>query len=182
MLFRSIRFEDKKDQEEFFMQAERAMTIRVKGGERHGVGGGRSVSVGGYQTTKIKKDHNVEVVEGDYNIAVKEKHLWIDVPNAEFQVLGKNIWQFADQEFVADVYGNAVRMNRDSVSLTGTSELTAGVAGNTIHMDAGALSITGIMGITLTCGGSKIEMTPLGIAITSVGAVDVKGLPIKLNT
>ena len=39
-----IRFEDRHGHEEFFMQAERAMTIRVKGSERHSVGGSRRSS------------------------------------------------------------------------------------------------------------------------------------------
>jgi type VI secretion system secreted protein VgrG len=156
--FNEIRFEDKKGSEEFFMQAEKTMTIKVKAGESHSVGGGQSVSVGGNQATKIKKDHNVEVTEGGYNISVKKKQMFIDVPEAQFHVHGKKIWHIAEEEFTADVHGNTIRMDTSSVSITGKSK------------------------ITLTCGGSSIELTPGGITITSSGPVEVKGLPIKLNS
>jgi type VI secretion system secreted protein VgrG len=156
--FNEIRFEDKKGSEEFFMQAEKTMTIKVKGSESHSVGGGQSVSVGGNQTTKIKKDHNVEVTEGGYNIDVKKKQMFIDVPEAQFHVHGKKIWHIAEEEFTADVHGNTIRMDTSSVSITGKSK------------------------ITLTCGGSSIELTPGGIKITATGPVEVKGLPIKLNS
>jgi type VI secretion system secreted protein VgrG len=155
--FNEIRFEDKKGSEEFFMQAEKTMTIKVKGSESHSVGGARSLTVGANQTTAIKKDHSVEVTEGGYNISVKKKQMFIDVPEAQFHVHGKKIWHIAEEEFTADVHGNTIRMDTSSVSITGKSK------------------------ITLTCGGSTIELTPAGIKITATGPVEVKGLPIKLN-
>ena len=156
--FNEIRFEDLKGSEQFFMHAERTMTIVVKGSESHSVGGSQSVSVGGNHNTKIKKDANVEVTEGGYNIAVKQKQMFIDVPNAQFHVHAKKIWHIAEEEFTADVHGNTIRMDTSTVSITGKSK------------------------VTLTCGGSKIELTPGGITISSAGPVDVKGLPIKLNS
>jgi type VI secretion system secreted protein VgrG len=156
--FNEIRFEDKKGAEEFFMQAEEKMTIKVKGSESHTVYGSRSLGVGGNQTTAIKKDHSVEVTEGGYNIGVKKKQMFIDVPEAQFHVHGKKIWHIADEEFTADVKGNTIRMDTSTVSITGKSK------------------------ITLTCGASSIELTPAGIKITAAGPVEVKGLPIKLNS
>jgi len=176
-----IRFEDKKDQEELFMQAERAMTIRVKGSEHHSVGGGRSVSVGGDQTTRIRKDHKLEVLEGGYNIDVKREHFTIDVPNGPFFVQSQRILQTADT-FFTEVRGSTLLINDKGVSLRVNGDLTADVLGNRLRMSDTGVSITAAVGITLVCGGSKIELSPLGIAITSIGAVDVKGLPIKLNT
>lgn len=164
--FNEIRFEDLKGSEDFFIHAERTMTIKVKASETHSVGGSQSVSVGGNQSvsvggdhnTKIKKNTNVEVTEGGYNIDVKQKQMFIDVPNAQFHVHGKKIWHIAEEEFTADVHGNTIRMDTSSVTITGKSK------------------------VTLTCGGSKIELTPAGITIAATGPVDVKGLPIKLNS
>jgi hypothetical protein len=116
------------------------------------------VSVGGNHNTKIKKDANVEVTEGGYNIAVKQKQMFIDVPNGQFHVHGKKIWHIAEEEFTADVHGNTIRMDPSSVSIKGKDK------------------------ITLECGGSTIELTPGGITISSSGPVDVKGAPIKLNS
>jgi type VI secretion system secreted protein VgrG len=156
--FNELRFEDQKGKEQVFLQAERSLRVRVKGSEGHSVGGGRSLSVGGKQSTKVKKDFEVEVAEGKYDIAVQEGRMWIDVPNAVCGVQAKEVWHYAAEGYIADVKGNRVEINDKEVKITAAVK------------------------ITLTCGGSSIELSAAGIKITSSAPVEVKGTPIKLNT
>ena len=177
-----IRFEDRKGNEELFMHAERTMTIRVDGSESHHVGGSRSVAVGGGQNTTIAKDYNVTVTEGAFNVAVKQQRMLVDVPNAQFHVCGKNIWHVADEELLSTVHDSSLLMDRTSMFLSGTGEIAAEVLGNTLRIDPTSISLSALARITLACGASRIELTPAGIQISSPGPVDVKGLPIKLNS
>jgi type VI secretion system secreted protein VgrG len=54
--FNEIRFEDKKGEEELFIQAEKTQTTKVKGSQSISVDGSRSVSVGGDQSTTVTKN------------------------------------------------------------------------------------------------------------------------------
>lgn len=177
-----IRFEDRKEHEELFVQAQRTMRFRVKGSESHSVAGSRRVAIGGSQKMTIAQDHDVEVTEGGYHIAVRQQHMLVDVPRAQFHVCGKNIWHVADEELMSTVHDSSLLMDRTSVYLTGTGEIEADVRGNVVRIDPTSVSVTAHARITLACGASKIELTPVGIEISSPGPVDVKGLPIKLNS
>jgi type VI secretion system secreted protein VgrG len=177
-----IRFEDKKGDEELYLHAERTMTVRVEGSESHSTAGSRNLVVGGGQNTAVTKDHNVEVSEGAYNIAVRQQHMLIDVPNDRFHVCGKNIWHVADDELLSTVHDSSLLMDRTSMYLSGTSEIVTEVVGNVVHVGTASISLTAIGRITLSCGPSKIELTPAGIEISSPGPVDMKGVPIKFNS
>jgi type VI secretion system secreted protein VgrG len=177
-----IRFEDGKDREELFMQAERTMTVRVKGSESHNVGGDRSTSVGGDQETRVQGDHDVEVSKGHYQIAVRQKHMAVNVPEAEFRVFGKYVWHRANQALLANVDDSSLFMDRTKVAVATVGEITCGVSGNVIRIDPTGVSVTAMERLTLTCGPSTIELTLTGIRISSAGPVDLKGLPIKLNS
>jgi type VI secretion system secreted protein VgrG len=168
-----IYFDDKKDQEQFFMQAERAMTIRVKGSEHHSVGGARTVAVDGNQTTTIKGDDLLEVVEGHYGIEVRQKGMTVVVPDAEFEVQAKDVNHFARREFHANVDRSTLRMRPAGIE--------ADVLGNVVRIDPTSVSIEALVSISLTCGASKIELRPEGIKISAAAPIDVHGVPIKLN-
>ena len=168
-----IRFEDRAGHEELFMQAQRTMKIRVKASESHRVGGSRSVAVGGSQSTTINQDHTVKVVEGAYDI---------HVPKARFHVMGKHIWQTATEHFYASVAQSHVELKSESISINTIGKITADVCGNAICIDPASVSINAMARLTLTCGTSKIELKPEGIEISSPCPIDIKGLPIKLNS
>ena len=204
--YNEIRFEDRKDHEELFLQAQRTMRLRVKGSERHTVGGGRSVSVEGDQTTSVRGNHYVDVWDGHYQIDVMQQHMAVNVPQAEFRVLGKNVWHRGIEALLANVDASRLSMNRSEVALAAVGQITsdvggsslrldperiamkapaeigADVNGNTLRIDTTSISLTAVAGITLSCGTSKIQLTPIGIEISSAGPIDVQGLPIKLNS
>jgi type VI secretion system secreted protein VgrG len=71
--FNEIRFEDKKGEEELFMQAEKNMTVKVKKNQSTSVGANRSASVGaddsvsvtGNRSVTVEKKHTVTVTQAD---------------------------------------------------------------------------------------------------------------------
>jgi type VI secretion system secreted protein VgrG len=141
--FNEIRFEDKKGHEELFLHAEKTMSVKVKGSQSVSVGGGQTVSVGGDQKSTVKKNTIFEVTEGGYNIEVKQKQMFIDVPLAQFHVHAKKNWNIAEEEIALDVHGNTIRIDTNGITLTATA------------------------GLKLKCGGSTIDMSPAEIKITS---------------
>jgi type VI secretion system secreted protein VgrG len=91
--FNEIRFEDKKGQEELFMQAEKNKTVNVKNNRSASVGANDSVSVGGDRSVSVTGNLSVTVsgggkspVHSDHNVTGKY-HLGasdcidIDAPN-----------------------------------------------------------------------------------------------------
>lgn len=70
--FNEIRFEDKKGQEDLFIQAEKTQTTKVKQSQTITVGADRSCSVGGNESVTVSKDRSVHVT-GNQSVTIDGK-------------------------------------------------------------------------------------------------------------
>jgi type VI secretion system secreted protein VgrG len=101
--FNEIRFEDKKDEEELFIQAEKNKTVKVKNNRSASVGADDSVSVGGSRTESIDHDRTVTVGKAG---AAKSR---VDVTGSHDET--------ATEYIKLDVNGTFIKIDETSITL-----------------------------------------------------------------
>lgn len=160
--FNEIRFEDKKDEEQFFMHAEKDMDIRIKNDLKEWVGNDSH--------RIVKKDH-YEQIEGDTHLIVKEgesgKGNRLELVEGDQHLeVQKNVNEKIGESLSTDVAQDIDIKAGQNYSLE---------AGSNIHLKAGMnVVIEAGTQITLKVGGNFITISSSG--------VDVKGTMIKLNS
>ena len=115
--FNEIRFEDKKGQEELFMQAEKNMTVKVKQNHSISAGASQSLSAGGDQSISTQANQTV-TVKGTRSLTVKggeSKH---------------------------DVTGKYALTASDTIDITATNKITLKCGGSTIVMTPADITLT----------------------------------------
>jgi type VI secretion system secreted protein VgrG len=172
--FNEIRFEDKKGEEELYIQAEKTQTTKVKGSQGITVDGSRSVSVGGDQSTTVTKnetqtykaDRKMDVTGTDTNtitgahsgtykagrtqtVSGQDDVLTVAL-NRTSTITGQYHIQ-ADAEY-------KVTHKNNVILLSGTkAEVTNGKC--KITMDGGKLMVEAPESLTIKCGDTSIALT-----------------------
>jgi type VI secretion system secreted protein VgrG len=177
--YNEIRFEDKKDNEQIFINAERDMDLRVEhdsreyvGANRHlivqasqyeAVGGDKHSRVKGSHVAEIEKDMQLEVV-GDQKHAVDGNGSFFVLGDRKDAVGGKmSLLVGGDQ--VAQVNRNVslevLQSRNERVGMTHALE-----AGETIHLKAGmTVVIEAGMQLSLKGPGGFVDIGPAGVSI-----------------
>lgn len=141
-----IRFEDLKDKEQLFIQAQRQMDLRVKASHFHTVGGAYHLRVGDELREFVNKSKHVHIKEHLYTWVEGEEHRAIQGLQA-IEVQGTRSIHVKDSAM--DLYGADHKME-----VTGTFE----VAADKILLDAPG-------GIEIKSGGSSITLSSSGVHI-----------------
>lgn len=183
--FNELRFEDKKDQEQIFLHAERNLDVRVKADRMESVVGNRHLTVGsekdgesqgdqkdkvfGFSHRRVLQDHD-EQVEGDYKLTVGKGK----VDRGEMDLLvAKDKRETVEGKSHCHVQGDwitkydqdvHVQVGKDRHEKIGMTHATD--AGMTIHLKAGMnVVIEGGMQLTLKGAGGFISIDPMGVTI-----------------
>ncbi len=147
-----IRFEDLKDKEQLFIQAQRQMDTRVKASHFHTVGGSYHVIVGG------EKDG--ELFGGYLQLVHKEKRTHVK----DY----RKMWIEGDEQYFVDgsqyifVEGDQLRVVQGNIRV---ESMGRSIQASTYHVDADTIKLQATAGIELVCGGSSIVLVPAGIYI-----------------
>jgi len=154
--FNEIRFEDKKGEEELFVQAEKTHTVKVKGSRSLSVGGSESISVGGTRSTTVTKKDTVHLNDEHETIVM-------GVTNHTYKA-GHN------HNVFGDVHSIIVEKNReDYVALQ-------------LSMESGEEILLKVGGSTISIKDGTIDLKTTNITINGSSVVDVIGGVIKLNS
>ena len=153
-----IRFEDLKDKEQLFIQAQRQMDTRVKASHFHTVGGGYHLHVGWKD-----KGCLYELVHEDKHVHVKGDVRTLTDTDESHKVDGK---------VSIDVAGTlSTSVGSDVVDKFGSNhkhEVTS-----TYACKAMSIKLEAAVGIELKCGGSSIILTPAAIFIQGGPLVNI---------
>lgn len=150
--FNEIRFEDKKDEEEIFVQAEKDMLIKIKND--------RETTVG--METMDPGDDKLEVYNEQTIVIGNNRETTVGMEKAD---PGDDRLEVQNDQTVVIGNDQTVEISNDrTVTITNNDTLDVG----------NELLITAASKITLECGGSSIVMTPSEITITSID-VTVEG-------
>ena len=183
--FNEIRFEDKKDEEQIYIHAEKNLDVRVKNDRFETVEGDRHLVVENEKFEQVKSHRNefvelnhLEEIGQDRNLTVKGKEAKQVDKSLSLTVKGDVIEVFkADhsEQTTGDYY-----LKGKNVVIEGMQNITLSVGGSYIAIEAGTIEIN-------TSGQLKIDGTQVqvnGKAQTSIkgGAMtEVKGAIVKIN-
>jgi type VI secretion system secreted protein VgrG len=161
--YNELRFEDLKEHEQIFMNAEMDMDLRVEKDSREFIGANRHLIV----TT-----NQVEQVQTDKHLHVKGNHFEAVDGNMSLNVTGNQMESVTGNKSLA-VTGNQSESVTGNLSLavTGqqqdTSMSYAMKTDTTIHLNAGVSAVIEAgVDLTLKVGSNFIDINPAGVFIT----------------
>jgi type VI secretion system secreted protein VgrG len=141
--FNELRFEDKKDEEQIFIHAEKNQDIRVKNDCKETISHDRHLIVENDQYEQVKKDKHL-MVGGDQNEAVDGSYSL---------KVGSNIQQKAGSKIAAQA-GSEIHLKAGTnVTIESGAALTLKVGGNFINISSGGIFVSGTM-VMLNSGGA----------------------------
>jgi type VI secretion system secreted protein VgrG len=169
--FNEIRFEDKKGEEELFIQAEKTQTTKVKGSQ--------SISVAGSQTTTVH-DKRTVIVDKDVEEKYHAKH--------SITVTAAQRLQAESQEFISKNAAGKLEDGHITFDAGTNIELKCGATTH-VFLDSAFVNLEATSKIQLKCGASLVEIEGPSIKITLGGStvvvnpagVTVSGPLVKLN-
>jgi len=161
--FNEIRFEDKKDSEEIFVQAQKDMNVAVKNDQSVKVGTSQQ-SGKGNQTIDVYNDRSITVEQGNQSLEVKKGNRTVTVTtgNETHSVAGTRDVTVTKAETHA---------SKDDYTHTVSKNFTLKVTGDLLLDVTGNVTIKGGQSVTLQAG--------TGITIKATGDVAVQGMNIS---
>lgn len=163
--FNELRFEDKKGDEQIFMNAERDMDLRVEHDSREFVGNDRSLivqndqkeKVGGEQDIQITKDQN-ESVGGDASLNVTGNQN-VQVGRTMSLQVGQNLQETSGQNYAHEA-GMEIHLKAGmNVVIEAGLELTIMASGNFINIGPAGVAISGTL-VLINSGGAAGSGSP----------------------
>ncbi|MHC4642355.1 MAG: type VI secretion system Vgr family protein, partial [Planctomycetota bacterium] len=183
--FNEIRFEDKKGEEQIFIQAEKNIDIRAKSDRFETVGNDRHLVVEKEKFEQIKSHRNefveqnhLEEIGQDRNLTVKGKEAKEVGKSLSLTVKGDVTEVFKakhSEETTKDYY-----LKAKNIVIEGTQNITLSVGGSHIAIESGSIEIK-------TSGQLKIEGTTTDVKSSAKTSIDggpmteVKGIMVKIN-
>lgn len=169
--FNEIRFEDKKDSEEIFIQAQKDMNVTVLNNETLAVKAARTITVDKDETHTVKAKRTLEVTDD-------ETH----TNKAKFtQTVTGNFSLTVDGNLTIDVKGSISIKSGTSLAVEAGTSLSS-KAGTSLKNEAGT-SLDNKAGTTLT-NDAGISLTNKASASQTVdggGMLELKGGMVKIN-
>lgn len=153
-----VGFDDKKDSEQFYLQAQKdylelvknQKKVTVKGNEIYDVTGESSDQADGKRTTTVKGDESLEVKQGNLITKVTQGNETREISMGNRET--------------------TIKMGNEKLTVSmGNMEVTVSMGNITIKAALGAITIDAMQGITLKGGPtSTIEIMPTGITFKSL--------------
>jgi len=180
--FNEVRFEDKKDSEEVFIQAQKDMLIKIM----HD----RTETVDHDDTVTVKNDRKVTVSQGNatFTVSKGDRTVSVDTGKETHSVKGTRSLTVTDAEthsnkadFSQDVSGNFTLTVNGSITIKASGAVTI-EAGTSLTMKSG-VGLTAQAGTSLSLsGGTTMELKASATGtVDGGGLLNVKGGLVKLN-
>ena len=171
--FNEIRFEDDKNKEQFFVQAQKDMLIKVLND--------RTETVDHDETVTIKNDRKMTVSEGNATFAVTKGNETYSVGGTRALTVTKAETHSNKADFSHDVAGNFTLEVTGDVTIKASGAVTL-QAGTSLTVKSGT-GLTAQAGTSLSLsGGTTMELKASATGtVDGGGMLNVKGGLVKLN-
>jgi len=207
--FNEIRFEDKKDSEEIFVQAQKDANVVIRNNETRKVGFDKKDK--GNQTIDVYQDRTVTLDQGNDKLQIKtgNRTLLVDTGNDTYTVAGTRDVKVSKKEthtneeaFVQKVAKNYTLDIDGDLSITVTGKVTFKSAGDmkletggklstqgmnisnkaTSDLKNEAMNVTNKASVNLTSEGAMVASKASGMHnVEASGILTVKGTLVKIN-
>jgi type VI secretion system secreted protein VgrG len=180
--YNEIRFEDKKDSEEVYFQAEKDLNCVIKNNETRKVGSSDSKDGDGNQTEDIynnrtvtlqqgadqltlkKGDRTVTISQGNDNLKIKQGNLVVKVSTGKMTA-------DAATSIELTVGSNNIKIDTSAITLTAGS--------NSIKLDASGITVSGLK-VSIK-GDTMAEFKSAMTTLSGDGVMTIKGGIVKIN-
>jgi type VI secretion system secreted protein VgrG len=171
--FNEIRFEDKKDSEQLFVQAQKDLSIKVL----HD----RTETVDHDDTITVKNDRKLTVSEGNATFTVSKGNETHSVEGTRSLTVTKAETHSNKADFSQDVAGNFTLQVTGNITIKASGAITI-EAGTSLTVKAG-MGLTAQAGTSLSLsGGTTMELKASATGTVDGGGLfNVKGGLVKLN-
>jgi type VI secretion system secreted protein VgrG len=177
--FNELRFEDKKDNEQIYLHAEKNLDSMVENDESHTVDHNRTKTIGENETSSIAKNRDKSVGENQTESIAKDKT--IDV--------GANHTESIAKDKTMNIGANHSESIGEDMTLQVAKDLSEDigknlsiVAGEQISLKTGSASITLKKDGSITLKGKNISINGSGkINIKASSSVAIKGSKVTTN-
>ncbi|MCP4246027.1 MAG: type VI secretion system tip protein VgrG, partial [bacterium] len=157
-----IRFEDLKDKEQLFLQAQRMMDTRVKASHMHTIGGSYHLDVGGEKDGELHGEYRQLIYEAKHTHVKGEKRMWVEMDEGR---------QIDGQQSIAVGGTRSTKVGADVVDKFEANHKHE--VAQTYAAKALNIKLEASIGIELKCGGSSIVLTPAAIFIMGGPLVNI---------
>lgn len=161
--FNELRFDDKKDEEEIYVHAERDFNRVVENNDTLKVGFEKQED--GDQTIDIYHNRTVTLDQGTDQLQIKTGDLVVLIDQ------GDSSLTISEGKRVTTIKANDELTIQEGDSITtvsqGDSALTVSQGDHAVQVSAGSCSIEAAQKIVLKVGNSSIEITPSGITLAA---------------
>ncbi len=154
--FNEIRFEDKKDSEQFYVHAEKDFDCVIENNETRKIGLVKKDQ--GNQTVEIQNDRTVTLNEGNDTLTVKQGNRVTSVDTGNNKLTVKT----GNRETNVDTGNDTLTVK------TGNCNTKVNTGNYVLDVDAGKATITAMTSIELKVGGNSIKIEQSGITIKGV--------------
>ena len=160
--FNEIRFQDKKDEEQLFIHAQRNQDVRVKNDSFEWIG----------------RDHHLIVKRNRFEHVENNRHELVDHDHFE-QIKNDRHLNVGGKEAIS-VQGSHSLIVRGNVIEVFQADHSQQVTGNS-YVKAQGIVIESLSGITLKCGGTSLVLGPEGITLKGA-LLTLDGGLVKINS
>lgn len=165
--YNMLRFEDKKDSEEIYIQAEKDWNSLIKHDETRTVKNNRTTTIHVNDTRTVETgDDKLDVQQGKRTLTI--------MGNLSTTVQQGDISETAQQGNISttasmgNISTTASMGNISTTANMGNISTQADLGNISITADVGSISITSnLAGVTISCGASSIQLTPASIMISA---------------
>jgi type VI secretion system secreted protein VgrG len=192
--FNEIRFEDKKDEEQIFIQGQKNQEINIKNDCFETIGNDRHLIIKNDQTELVENNRSEEVKADHVEKIGKDRHL--DVIGKEAKKVGDSLSLTVTGD-VTEVFkaNHSMQVSDDSyvkgsnICIEATDKITLKVGGSSISIEGGGITIKTDSDIELDAG-AKIDIKSGADTKINAGAnaeikaganASVKGSMVKIN-
>ena|SRR5579859_465050 len=186
--YNELRFEDKKGDEQIFMNAEKDMDLRVEKESREYVGANRHMVVASSQFEKVGGDKQSQVdgkflekIAGDTSIQIGAKHMEQVGSDESITIGGNRKEQVANNESIT-IGQNQKTAVGESVSITIGQNRNAQIGANDVVSAAQAVYITGGMNVVIQAGMQLSLVGPGGFIDIGPAGVSIQGTMVLINS
>ena len=186
--YNELRFEDKKDDEQIFMNAEKDMDWRVEKESREFVGANRHMivkssqfeEVDGDKQTQVKGKH-IEKITGDTSIHIEAKHMEKIDSDQSITIGGDRKEQVTNNESITIGQNRKENVGSNESITIGQSRNTQ-IGMNDVLSASQAVYITGGMNVVIQAGMQLSLVGPGGFIDIGPAGVSIQGTMVLINS
>lgn len=192
--FNELRFEDKKDEEQIFIHAQKDLDIEVENDVHEHIKGNRHITLDKDSKEEIKLNRHItiekstfEKVGEDFNMTIEGKEAKKVKGSLSCTVEGDVIWAYKAKQTIE--CGSDFKLKASTVTVEASTSIKLKVGGSSVEISSSSIKLSsggsslevGSGGFKVTTGAQAKFTAGGGFKVVSGGPADILGAQVKLT-